>query len=51
VGAFVVMALFDLWLLLRGAPTMSDVLQKAAHKWPILAFAAGVLAGHLFWGE
>ena len=28
--------------------TVSALIHEAAHQWPMLAFLAGVLAGHLF---
>jgi hypothetical protein len=29
--------------------TISEQLTGAAHRWPILPFALGVLVGHWFW--
>lgn len=31
--------------------TISRVLRAAAMQYPIIAFAAGVLIGHLFWSQ
>jgi len=31
--------------------TISEITLAAARKWPIIAFAIGVVVGHLFWPQ
>ena len=51
--AVVVLAAIDVVLLLTGGveATFSRVILAASHKYPIIPFAAGVLAGHIFWPQ
>ena len=51
VGCIVVIIGYDIWAVLQGGidATISAMIQDAAHDYPIIAFAAGVLCGHFFW--
>lgn len=31
--------------------TISEILLKVASRWPVIAFAAGVVVGHLWWPQ
>jgi len=46
-----VVTVWDVFLISTGnyAATFSVVLYEAAKAWPIIAFALGVLCGHVFW--
>lgn len=41
----------DLYLALYAGPgaTITEYIRRVSHQYPIIPFAAGVLAGHLFW--
>ena len=43
----------DLWLAFTRGPeaSVSIVILELSRKWPIIPFAAGMLAGHLFWPQ
>jgi hypothetical protein len=49
----VVLVIFDAFMVANGKPgdTISEVITEAAHRWPVIAFAFGLLCGHLFWGK
>lgn len=51
VSAVCVITMFDIWqLATKGIDaTISKLLMQAAHRWPIIPFALGVVCGHLFW--
>ena len=42
---------WDAYLLLSGNQdaTVSVVLYQSARQWPVIAFVAGFLCGHVFW--
>jgi hypothetical protein len=42
---------WDLFCLFSQRPndTVSSVVRESAQQWPVIAFAAGMLIGHLFW--
>jgi hypothetical protein len=44
---------YDVFAFLHWGPwaTISEQTYAAARRWPVLAFTAGVLAGHLFWPQ
>ena len=44
---------FDIWLSITDGPdkTISHEVYQATLKNPIVAFAAGVVCGHLFWPQ
>jgi len=44
-------ALYDVWAVYRGLPTISAVLRGWSREWAMLPFCVGVLVGHVFWGE
>lgn len=52
VVAAVLLILYDLAALrLWGEPaTLSRIVMDWSREWPIIAFALGVIAGHVFWG-
>jgi hypothetical protein len=47
----VIVAVWDVFLISTGncAATFSVVLYESSKAWPIIAFALGVLCGHVFW--
>lgn len=49
----VVTIAFDAWQYARGGwtATISYLILSRATRYPIIAFACGVLAGHLFWPQ
>lgn len=51
VAAFLIIVGYDVWAVLNGGidATISAVVFDFAHQYPIIAFATGVLMGHLFW--
>jgi len=50
-SALVSATIWDTYCLFYGSPsdTVSVVIRKIITKWPIVAFMAGMLAGHLLW--
>lgn len=53
IGATVSLIAYDVVANAEGgvSATISRVLRQAAMDYPIIAFAAGVLIGHLFWSQ
>jgi hypothetical protein len=51
--AIVALIAWDLFMVANGKPgdTISEVMLQQAQRHPILAFAMGVVAGHLYWGQ
>lgn len=49
----VTIGLWDIFVTLEGggAPSVSDQIRQAVRDAPVLAFAAGLLCGHLFWSR
>lgn len=49
--AAVMVGVWDAYCLFSGdeGSTASSIVRQLIARWPILAFAAGVLTGHLFW--
>ena len=47
----VVVVVWDLFLAISGnhSATFSVIIYESARKWPIIAFAFGMLCAHLFW--
>ena len=47
----VVGVLFDVYVFIRGGTeaTISWMIFEAAHKYPMIPFAVGILCGHFFW--
>lgn len=52
IGLVVVVAVFDVYAdRAKDLPTISQAVWVILRKHPILAFALGVVCGHLFWQE
>lgn len=52
VGLSVIIIAFDVWRALKhDDSTISETIYYGSMKYPIIAFALGVLAGHLMWGQ
>lgn len=49
--AIAALLVYDGLALLCGWGTLSASASEYAHQYPILPFAAGVVAGHLFWNK
>jgi hypothetical protein len=44
-----IVAAFDIYLIVGGMPSISNVLLVTSKSWPIIPFLFGALCGHLFW--
>ncbi len=46
-----IVSLFDTFVMYRCGreATITDVVYKCACEWPIIAFGAGMVCGHIFW--
>lgn len=51
IGTIAVVITVDIWLAVTGRETVSQLTWRTSKRWPLIPFAAGVLAGHLFWGQ
>jgi hypothetical protein len=51
--AVIFLALYDIYALIRygNSATISYIIYTNSKKYPIIAFAMGVIAGHFFWGQ
>lgn len=51
VASTVLLATYDLIPVIRKGPgdSISEVMRDAARRYPIIAFAAGLLVGHWWW--
>ena len=49
IGAIVLLAGYDVYLVAKGQESISEVLRDGAMRYPIIAFLAGVLVGHWWW--
>lgn len=49
VGFIVALLAFDLVMLMAGGATVSQTMNYWARTSPVIPFAFGVVAGHLFW--
>jgi len=53
IGAVVLLIVYDIWTIVKRGlnSSISWKVWALCHDWPIIAFAVGVLCGHLFWSQ
>lgn len=50
-AALAIVGIYDGYCQITGRPTLSAMVWKISVKYPFAPFAAGMIAGHLFWSN
>jgi thiamine transporter ThiT len=51
IAALALVGIYDGYCQITGKPTLSKMVWQASVKYPFVPFAAGLVAGHLFWNN